>query len=254
MLRVVRGFDLRPRGCGGSCAGAQQSALVRSLTSPLSMATFSVFRGHRTSVYVPRHTGAVAPVTSLLLSIPTPPVEVRTITLEPVERGERRGQAREALRGILAAELREPADNLELAVAAGGKPYLPGGELHFNLSHSGTVACVATSTAVPVGVDVERVRSFRNESGMRRRICGAGELELLHAIPSASESQAALIRLWVRKEAVVKASGEGIVRDLNQFSVLDELVDDGRGGRWRCIDLPSPAPGYLAALAFPAAS
>jgi phosphopantetheinyl transferase len=194
----------------------------------------------------------VAPVTSLLHSIAVPAIDVWLVTLEPIDRRQRRQQARDAMRDVLAAELREPAGELDLAVAPGGKPYLAGRDLHFNLSHSGAIACVATSTAVPVGVDVERVRTFKNETGMRRRICAPAELAWLQSIPTVSESQAALIRLWVRKEAVVKASGEGIVRDLNEFSVLDGIVDDGRGGRWSCADIPIPTRGYLAAVAFPA--
>jgi 4'-phosphopantetheinyl transferase len=174
------------------------------------------------------------------------------VKLESADKRERRDQADQAMRTLLGRQLGQRPEQLRLDTAASGKPYLVGGGLQFNLSHSGEVACVATSAAVPVGVDVERIRSFKNEHGMRRRICSQAELASLQELAAADTADAALIRLWVRKESVVKASGEGIVRDLNEFSVLDDLVDDGHGGRWRCLDLPAPQSGYLAAVAFAA--
>jgi 4'-phosphopantetheinyl transferase len=175
------------------------------------------------------------------------------VKLDAVDKHQRRRQADQAMRTLLGEQLGQDPQQLRFGTAAGGKPYLVDGGLQFNLSHSGEVACVASSPAVAVGVDVERVRAFKNEDGIRRRICSPVELASLPRLAAAiGSAEAALIQLWVRKEAVVKASGEGIVRDLNEFSVLEELVDDGHGGRWRCLDLPAPQAGYLAAVAFAA--
>jgi phosphopantetheinyl transferase len=150
---------------------------------------------------------------------------------------------------ILAAYLEIEPRALEYETLPGGKPVLADRALEFNLSHSGELALVAVSRHLQVGVDLEHPRSFRNEAGMARRICGARELE--HLAQAADDDE--LLRLWVRKEAVVKATGEGLVHPVNQIDVLDRQV----AGGWLCLDLPHVgtrtvrADGYRAAVALP---
>jgi 4'-phosphopantetheinyl transferase len=150
---------------------------------------------------------------------------------------------------ILAAYLDVDPQALEYATLAGGKPILADGALEFNLSHSGRLALVAVSRDLQVGVDLEHPRSFRNEAGMAQRICTARELAHLASTTAAEE----LLRLWVRKEAVAKATGEGLALVLSRIDVLDRRV----AGGWLCLDLPSleadgvSTNGYRAALAVP---
>lgn len=99
-----------------------------------------------------------------------------------------------------------------------GKPALPGGP-HFNLSHSGERAVLAVSAGAEVGVDVERVRSVG--PGVAERIMSPAELA---AWRDASDPDRFLIEVWVRKEAVVKATGEGITRELRSLSFADHAV------------------------------
>jgi phosphopantetheinyl transferase len=157
--------------------------------------------------------------------------------------------ARNALRAILADYLDAPPDSLEIETNPQGKPYLRGDQLHFNLSHSRDIALVAISRRAPVGIDLEHSREFRAPDRLARRICSAREYALLerfgHPAGAAPEAQQQLLRLWVRKEAVLKGTGEGLGRALDEVDVLDDAVVDG----WRCLDLPSPAPGFHAALA-----
>ena len=82
---------------------------------------------------------------------------------------------------------------------------LADGALEFNLSHSGELALVAVSRDLPVGVDLEHPRTFKNHAGMARRICTADELAHLDA----AEDGDAPLRLWVR---AVKATGAGAGR------------------------------------------
>jgi len=126
-----------------------------------------------------------------------------------------------------------------------GKPQVVAdgrGELHFNVSHSGEWGLIAVSVECAVGVDIERPRIFRNPAGLARRLCSARELEHVRG----GEDQAALLRLWVRKEAVAKADGSGLVLALERFDVMEALV----AGKWLVDDLVAPAPGYVAAVAW----
>lgn len=153
--------------------------------------------------------------------------------------------ARDALRAILAAELGVPAGSVEVKTTAEGKPYLSGDPVHFNLSHSSELALVAICREAPVGIDLEHARELRAPDRLARRICSQREYEWLSSMGGAPNATEALLRLWVRKEATVKGTGDGLGRDLDEVDVLDDRLVDG----WRCVDLPSPAPGYLAALA-----
>jgi phosphopantetheinyl transferase len=67
----------------------------------------------------------------------------------------------EALREVLARYLGAEPGEIELVVGERGKPRLAGGQLHFNLSHSGALGLVAVCAEREVGVDVERLRPKR---------------------------------------------------------------------------------------------
>lgn len=126
-----------------------------------------------------------------------------------------------------------------------GKPWVAGGP-HFNLSHSGELALIALCADAAVGVDVERVHDLRNPGGLARRMCSARELAWVQA---SGDLNRAVLALWVRKEAVAKAEGGGIATALSGIDVLDPVVA-ARGASWFVHDLPQPAPGYLAAVAW----
>jgi 4'-phosphopantetheinyl transferase EntD len=176
-------------------------------------------------------------------------VHLWVVPLDDPDKRRRHEIARAAQDQILAAYLEIEPRDLQYATLPGGKPILADGTLEFNLSHSGELALIAVSRELQVGVDLEHPRSFRNAAGMARRICTMRELE--HLAQAQDEDE--LLRLWVRKEAVVKATGEGLVRPVNQIDVLDRRV----AGGWFCLDLPYvgaqgvSADGYRAAVALP---
>jgi len=146
--------------------------------------------------------------------------------------------ARTALRAVLAGYLNRSPDTIEIDHTPLGKPHLAADPLHFNLSHSRDIALIAVSATAPVGIDLEHPRAFRSPDRLARRFCTARELASI-------ENPEQLLRLWVRKEAVVKGIGDGLVRRLTEVDVLDDDLEDG----WQCLDLPSPAPGFQAAVA-----
>lgn len=135
-----------------------------------------------------------------------------------------------------------------------GKPVLAGGlagRLHFSLSHSGRAVAVAAAHE-PVGVDLEAVRPLAAED-LAARFFGDDERRL---VAGAADPPAAFVRLWTRKEALLKATGEGITGGLAGAPGLPPPGADPasplrvvRAGRaWTITDVDAP-PGYAAAVA-----
>lgn len=167
--------------------------------------------------------------------------------------------ARGILRSILGRYLRQPPDRLSLRVRPGGKPELipmPGvPPVHFNLSHSDGLALIALSLGAEVGVDVERWRPLSDVLRLAESCFSPVELATLRAMP-ADLREPGFFRCWTRKEAYVKARGEGIALGLERFSVafgprepprlLRMIGEPDEASRWRMYDL-DPGPGYSAA-------
>ena len=103
-----------------------------------------------------------------------------------------------------------------------GKPALDssthGNGLFFNLAHSGELAVVAVTSDCEVGIDVERLRPVRHAEGITRRFFHHGEAADVIACRG-QERVGAFFRCWTRKEAVVKAIGNGLQFPLGQFRV-----------------------------------
>jgi 4'-phosphopantetheinyl transferase len=145
----------------------------------------------------------------------------------------------------------EPA-NLSYENGVHGKPHLARGlpPLDFNLSHSGEVGLLAAARDRSVGVDVEHVRDVPDAQSIADAHFSVAEREGLRLLPPA-ERQAAFFYCWTRKEAVIKAGGEGLGSALDDFDVdlapgSVTAVKRSGDAAWLVRDLPSP-PGYTAA-------
>lgn len=102
-----------------------------------------------------------------------------------------------------------------------GKPQVvDGGGIEYSLSHSGTLALVAVADTVPVGVDVETATSDVDLDVIAPTLLGAGEREVIAAL-APERRRLAMLRYWVRKEAVLKATGHGLVVAPNQLRVSE---------------------------------
>ena len=126
------------------------------------------------------------------------------------------------LRSVLAGYLARSAEALEFVLSPRGKPGLspssnPGG-LWFNLAHSENFAAIAVSKTCDVGVDIEQVRPIPDATDLVRRFFSQSESVVFHSLPEDQRS-AAFFNLWTRKEAWLKATGEGIAHLLNQVEV-----------------------------------
>jgi len=163
-----------------------------------------------------------------------------------------------ALRRLLSQKLGLPADQIPIHTGPQGKPLLAGelgGQLHFNLSHSGGLGLVALSERTEVGVDVECVRPVPDAMRLARRFFSGAEAAALQE-RAELDRPAAFFRVWTRKEAVLKATGLGIGHGLGRYEVSCEVeggllrVDGDRDGaaEWT-LHSWSPMAGYLAAVA-----
>jgi 4'-phosphopantetheinyl transferase len=154
------------------------------------------------------------------------------------------------LRHVLGAALGGAPVNFAV-VAPGQKPRLREGGLHFNLSQAGAMAVVALGRR-EVGVDVE-VQAAIDRTPIEGQLA-PGERAALAAL-SEPERRAAMRRLWVRKEAYLKARGTGLGEPLDGFDMSVALAprllatrpDAGEAARWNVVTIPVPA-GYEAAL------
>ena len=164
---------------------------------------------------------------------------------------------RAGLRRILADELDAAPAALSFTYNTSGKPELNQGAplVRFNVSHSDRYALVAMTTAGAVGVDIEKTRPIADVLRLARTAFSSNELETLTALP-ANAQEAAFFAGWTRKEAYIKARGDGL-RMLGDFDVAltpEEPVrlkrvegDAAEPARWTLVSL-TPVPGYAAAL------
>ena len=169
--------------------------------------------------------------------------------------------ARGLLRTLLGRYLDSPPGRLSFSYGPYGKPTLSGEDdgraLRFNVSHSHGVALYAVARGRAVGVDVEYVRDNMVGESIAERFFSAREVAALRALP-AEVQPLAFFNCWTRKEAFIKARGEGLSFPLDQFEVslnpkepaaLVSIRDDPReASRWSLQALPLEE-GYVAALA-----
>lgn len=139
------------------------------------------------------------------------------------------------LREILGAATGQAPGALGFSYGSHGKPFLPGGPA-FNLSHSDGLACLAIAARV-LGADIEAHREI--EEGVAERFFSPQEFATLSALPP-EEWTPGFFRCWTRKEAVVKAMGDGLSIPLDRFDVT---LRPGEPARMTRLD---PAHGALA--------
>ena len=199
------------------------------------------------------------------LVAPAACLEKFAATLEPEERARaarfrtRKLQddfviARGTLRAILGRCLQVPAAEVRFEYGANGKPRVAGQPaLRFNLSHSGERALYAFARDFEIGVDIELERPLDDYEDLARRYFSAAEVRDLATLPE-HERTAAFFTCWTRKEAYIKACGEGLSLPLDAFRVTLRPAEPPRletpldHRTWSLFDA-SPGAGYHAALA-----
>ena len=120
-----------------------------------------------------------------------------------------------------------------------GKPVLAGGGVQHSVAHSGDLIAVAVART-PVGVDVEQLDGRRRPlggngdlDGLARIVLSAAEQAALAGVPSAGRARAFLVA-WTRKEAVTKATGDGL------RAAFSDVVVAADAGPPRLVSWPYP--------------
>jgi len=169
--------------------------------------------------------------------------------------------ARGVLRAILGGYLKRAPESISFCYSSHGKPALAGESdgdaIRFNVSHSHGTALYAVTRGREVGIDVERIRFNLAVAEIAERFFSRQEVAMLQTLPT-EEQREAFFYCWTRKEAYIKARGEGLSLPLDQIDVSlapgkpdavpGTQPDSSEASRWSLQEL-APAPGYVAALA-----
>lgn len=124
---------------------------------------------------------------------------------------------RALVRAMLTRELGSEAGAAEFSVNQWGKPHLHDSGIEFSIAHASDIVVAAFCRNCPVGIDIELADADTDVAVMANIFHPAERAELL-ALPE-PQARLALQRCWTRKEAVIKALGEGFSRSLDSFIV-----------------------------------
>lgn len=176
--------------------------------------------------------------------------------------------ARAALRWILARYCKMRPEELVFQYSPFGKPSLclPAADqgIEFNVTHTHGLALYAVARNRRVGIDVEWVRPDLATNGIAEQFFSSYEVAVLQSLDEPLRTEA-FFHCWTRKEAYIKARGEGLSFPLCQFDVSltpgepaallrtrtaypGARDDPPEAARWSMQTL-SPGPGYVAAVA-----
>jgi len=165
--------------------------------------------------------------------------------------------ARGSLRKILAGQLKLKPEELDLIYTKTGKPLISENQnkknILFNLSHSNELAVIALTLNKPVGIDLEYLTDKKDLLGLAKRFFTNKEYEIISSLAKDKQNEA-FYRAWTRKEAYLKATGEGISGiEKVEVSVLEKeppkiLNTPSETGDWSLYNIQTPN-SYIASLA-----
>lgn len=174
---------------------------------------------------------------------------------------QRRATARMARRRQVIAEIcGVKARDVILESDSQGRPIIVsprGRSLEFSTSHYADISLIAVSQSKRVGVDVEALSEIPDAPRFISWVASKSEVEKISELPHA-EQQIAKLRLWTRKEAYLKATGEGIGGGIKHLEV--PLVADPwnlsftpfpGSPKWTLYGLACPRRGLEAAMVMP---
>jgi 4'-phosphopantetheinyl transferase len=170
-------------------------------------------------------------------------------------------RCRSALRRILATYLAVPAVEIRFEYLASGKPQLAAQfnprALQFNVSHSANTALIAVGSEHRLGVDIEKIRADVDTTVLAERFFSVRERAGLEALPDHLRVLG-FFACWTRKEAFLKATGDGLSFPLADFSVttdpdvdpeLEEIHGNVEAGKQWFLEDFSVVEGFRATVA-----
>ena len=164
------------------------------------------------------------------------------------------------LRCLLGSYLERDPASVQIRYNDFGKPNIPDenieNSLQFNLSHSNEYVLYAFTRIGRIGVDIECLRPLRGMNAIAKAFFSDSENAGLDQLTVIAK-QKAFYRCWTRKEAFVKAIGEG----LSHLDTIGGAVLPGKqseintiewnyraNGKWSLQSFDA-IPGYTAAIA-----
>jgi 4'-phosphopantetheinyl transferase len=164
--------------------------------------------------------------------------------------------ARAMVRRIVACYVAERPDRLRFRYEQHGRPALAVRSdrcIDFNVAHSGELVVLAVARARKVGVDVEKIRLDIEAEEIAEHFFSPREVRIIRSL-SGDQRPRAFFCCWTRKEAYVKACGEGLAMALDSFDVTlapgdPALFTRGVDPSWQLLGFEA-ACGYPAALAY----
>lgn len=96
------------------------------------------------------------------------------------------------------------ADELIFETKKSGKPFCKNADIEFSISHSGDYSVCAVNNT-PIGIDIQKIVPYNEK--IARRVCSSNELEI---IEKSSDKAREFIKLWTKKEAVIKRDEKSI--------------------------------------------
>jgi len=164
------------------------------------------------------------------------------------------------LRSLLGNYMEATPEELVFRYGPRGKPYLvpvAAAKMEFSVAHAANQALFAFCRDTEIGVDLEHERPLADLAGMMQACLSAQEQAEWQELPE-QEWLSAFFRVWVRKEALIKATGKGMMIPLREFDVgfnpegiQNELrlpAEHFGDEPWQIIDLPAPTE-FFGALA-----
>ena len=164
------------------------------------------------------------------------------------------------LRQMLAQYADTPPGVIQYERTKHGKPVLTdaylGQKLSFNLTHSGNLALLAIADGRSIGIDIEKIKPYSDLESVAHRNFSALERSALSTLDK-SDLLTGFYTLWTRKEAFIKAIGDGLSYPLDSFVVPIQphpsstwtpvISDNVKQAQWFVQDL-SRLPDYAAAV------
>lgn len=162
------------------------------------------------------------------------------------------------LRTLLGRYIDQRPRDLVFSYNPQGKPALRDhSQLQFNLAHSNVVAVLAIGLGQPLGVDIEHLRTIDDIDSLARNTFSPRENAEFVRVPAYEKVQA-FFNCWTRKEAYIKAIGEGLSHPLDSFDVsllpgetarVVQVAGQPEAARqWTLYDIPLSTE-YIGALA-----
>lgn len=121
------------------------------------------------------------------------------------------------LRELLGAYLKRDGSLVRMARGPFGKPYLERKDLRFNMSDTKDAILIGFASGVEIGVDIETMARTVDHDAVSKHYFTPAEIRVIES--AGAQALQRFLEFWTRKEAVLKASGVGIMEDLRALRV-----------------------------------